>query len=91
MFNQVCACLDRIDHNKMLETATADDFISKKNLRYFSNDKTKLRESNKVTDSVYAEVNMSANNFIRIIKILLDFYKISYNEMQIYLREDRNA
>jgi hypothetical protein len=92
LFNQVCACLDRIDHSKMVETATADEFISpKKNLRYFSTDRTKLRESSKVTDSVYAEVNMPANGFIKVIRILLDFYIIPHNEMQIYLREDRNA
>jgi hypothetical protein len=92
LFNQVCACLDRIDHNKMLKTVTADEFISpKKNLRYFSNDKTELREFNKITDSVYAEVNMSANSFVKVIKILFDFYKIPYNEIKIYLREDRNA
>jgi hypothetical protein len=92
LFIQVCACLDRIDHNKMLKTVMADEFISpKKNLRYFSSDKTKLRESIKITDSVYAEVNMSANRFIKVIKILLDFYEILHTEMKIYLREDRNA
>jgi hypothetical protein len=92
LFNQVCACLDSIDHAKMLETVTADEFISaKKNLRYFSSDKTELREFTRITDSVYAEVNMSANSFIKVIKILLDFFKIPYNEMKIYLREDGNA
>jgi hypothetical protein len=92
LFNQVCACLDKIDHNKMLNTVTADEFISpRKNLRYFSNEKTKLREFSEITESVYAEVNMAANNFVKVIKILLDFYKIPYNEIKIYLREDRNA
>jgi hypothetical protein len=92
LFNQVCICLDKIDHNKMLESVKADEFISgRKDLRYFSSDKTKLREYIKITDSVYAECNMAANSFIKVIRILLDFYKIPYNEMTIYLREDRNA
>jgi hypothetical protein len=91
LFNQLCACLDKIDHNKMLQTATADEFISSvkhgKDLRYFSNNATELRESTKITDSVYAEVNMAANGFIKVIKILLDFYTIPYDEMKIYLRD----
>jgi hypothetical protein len=88
LFNQVCACLNKIDHSKMLKTVTADAFIShKKNLRYFSDNAVKLREASKITDSVYAEVNMSANSFIKVIKLLLNFYEISYNEMKIYLRD----
>jgi hypothetical protein len=91
LFNQLCACLDKIDHHKMLQTTTADAFISSvrhgKNLRYFSNDEMELRESSKITDSVYAEVNKSANNFIKVIKILLDFYNIPHAEMKIYLRD----
>jgi hypothetical protein len=91
LFNQLCACLDKIDHDKILQTAAADEFISSakhgKNLRYFSDDETELRESTKITDSVYAEVNMPANGFIKVIKILLDFYKIPYDEMKIYLRD----
>jgi hypothetical protein len=91
LFNQLCACLDKIDHNTMLQTTTADAFISSvkhgKNLRYFSDDETELRMPSKITDSVYAEVNKSANDFIRVITILLDFYKIPYDEMKIYLRD----
>jgi hypothetical protein len=50
-----------------------------------------LRVPYKITDTIYAEINLSAQNIVESITDLLDFYQIPQNSMIIYLREDRNA
>lgn len=45
----------------------------------------------KITDSVFAEANLSANNIRDNIVKLLKTFSIPTKEMKIYLREDRDA
>lgn len=37
----------------------------------------------RVTDDIVAETNLNANDLVKRIKILLDFYKISYDDIEI--------
>jgi hypothetical protein len=88
---QVCACLIALDSKKFDQTPTSQDFISTRGNKRFSEDPKELRSSVKITDIIYAEVNLSAQNIVESIVDLLAFYQIPQKSMIIYLREDRNA
>jgi hypothetical protein len=91
VYMQVCACLIALDSKKFAQTPTSQDFISNRGNKRFSEDPKELRSSAKITDTIYAEVNLSAQNIVESIADLLEFYQIPQGSMIIYLREDRNA
>lgn len=44
-----------------------------------------------VGDKVYSEINLSANSLRDVIRKLLVAFEISETDLQLYLREDRDA
>ena len=60
--------------------------FSKSGSRYFSVDFSKVRENKRIMDNFYIETNLSANDFVRLIGEVLDFFKISRNKFEIYLQ-----
>jgi hypothetical protein len=91
VYMQVCACLIALDSQKFAKTLTSQDFISNRGNKRFSENPKELRAPYKITNTIYAEINLSAQNIVESIADLLDFYQIPQNSMVIYLREDRNA
>lgn len=67
------------------------DHITNRGNHYFSKDSDQLSEAMEIADGVYADTHMSANSFRNSIKRLLDTYGIPGSELQIFLREDRDA
>ena len=68
-----------------------DSFISIRGNRLFSRNEELLRVPVKLEAGFYAEINLSANHIRNNIKLLLEYFKIDYRNMRIYLREDRDA
>lgn len=60
--------------------------FSKSGSRYFSVDFSKVRENKRIMDNFYIETNLSANDFVRLIGEVLDFFKISRDKFEIYLQ-----
>ncbi|MFP3043610.1 hypothetical protein LQZ19_17480 [Treponema primitia] len=91
VYMQVCACLIALDSKKFSKTLSSPEFISSRGNKRFSENPKELRSPYLITDTIYAEINLSAQMIVESIADLLDFYQISRDEMSLYLREDRNA
>lgn len=72
-------------------TLNEKKFISSRNNLSFSLDPSDLRVAEKIPGDFFAEINLSANGIIKNITALLKSFKIPYEEMKIFLREDRDA
>lgn len=77
-------------HNHFTKILTAKEFISNRGNKDFSKNKDDLRKAQPVTDGIYAETNLSANQIRDRIKKLLDYFQIDKKQFVIYLKEDRD-
>lgn len=91
VYELVCRLL--ADKNLKLFAALPknSDYTSNRGNSIFATKPDNLRLAMKITDSVFAEANLSANNIRDNIVKLLKTFSISTKEMKIYLREDRDA
>jgi len=74
VYTKIIDYLNNIDKYKIANLPNNPDFISNRNLKYFSDKESDLRVAKKVTNTIYAEVNLSANlikaNITRLLKLL---------------------
>ncbi len=66
-------------------------FVSSRGKRSFSRSGDDLRAPIRLGTNFYVEGNLSANNIRDNLKALLAHFGFTYQEMAVYLREDRDA
>lgn len=91
LYLHVLKILREKDPEKFSYLPKEERFISNHGNPLFSREKSKLRIEEEVAPEFYAEINLSANNIRDNIKALLDYFQIEPDNMQIFLREDRDA
>lgn len=91
LFELVCHNLRRRDEDLFEELPDNRVFVTKRDNTFFSRDPQHLRSASKLTDTVYAEVNLSANSLRNVMRDLLKTFGISTTDMMIYLRQDRDS
>lgn len=91
LYERVLEELHRIDTATFQTLATAEEFESSHGNRSFASSPEELRTPIQVDRDVYAEVHYSANDIARHIVRLLSYFDLSVDEVEIYLREDRDA
>ena len=79
------------DPERFMGLTEDPDFITNRNNHYFSRNPDELRSSFEIAEGFYAEVNLSANSITNLLEQLLAAHDISADNVQIFLREDRNA
>lgn len=65
--------------------------ISRRGNKMFTLDPHDLRLPLSLTNGIYAESNLSANQFRDNMKKLLDIFGLDPRELRVYLRQDRDA
>lgn len=91
LYIQFVACLAKKDPAKLKTLADNPDFISKQNKKYYSASQKELRKPGKVMNDFFVETNRSANDLMKLVIDLLNYFEIPLSNMTIYLRQDRNA
>lgn len=91
LYLQLCAHLQDMNSAKFASLDTDQDHISNRNNKYFSRRPEDLRGPQKCGPSMYAEMNLSANQIRDSIKRLLHTFRVNQSDITIYLREDRDA
>lgn len=84
IYTKVIGYLNNIDKYKIANLPNNPDFISNRNLKYFSTKENDLRLAKKVTNTIYAEVNLSANLIKANITRLLKLFNIDSTEISFY-------
>ena len=67
------------------------EYISKQNRKYYSASPKELRKPGKVINDFFVETNRNANDLMKSVIDLLNYFEIPLSNMTIYLRQDRNA
>jgi len=90
LLREVCDHLSDEHPDRFDEAAEADRFESDHGRRYFTREPDELRVPEEVTDGVYAEMNLSANDVASRIAELLDFldYEADAAEVRVETRND---
>ncbi|MCE5228549.1 hypothetical protein LLG95_02995 [bacterium] len=91
VYELVCQHLLVKNRRLMEQLPNNPDFESSRGNRSFAQDPGQLRSSMKITEKLYAEVNLSANSLRDNIRRLLKTFGILETEVIVYLREDRDA
>ena len=91
LYTRFCEALHRLDSGRFSGLPENEDHISSHGNSEFSRNRDDLREPVLIGDNVYAEGHNSANSFRNSIKGLLQTFQIPSGELQIFLREDRDA
>lgn len=91
LYTVVCVLLIQIDSDRFDKLPANPKFISSQGNPYFATDRSKLRVATSVTDTIFAETNLSANMIRDSIRRLLEEFSIDPSELKLYLRQDRNA
>ena len=87
---KVCQYLAKKDINKFKQLLTDQFFFSNRGKPTFSSDKARFTKSLEITDDIFTEGNCSANTFRDLLKKLLAFFEIPYEEFSVYFLEDKN-
>ena len=91
LYLHVLKILKEKDPERFSTLPNEERFISNRGNPLFSRERSKLRIEEKIGSEFYAEINLSANNIRDNIKSLLTYFQIDPENMQIFLREDRDA
>lgn len=73
--------------DKMKILSDNPHFYSKSGRIYFSSSEENLRKATWISDDFYVETNLSANAFIHLIALVLNFLKIPISKFEIYLKQ----
>jgi len=91
MYELVCRQLAALDPKRFAALPSSPLFLSKRGNCAFAADPGLLRASSKITDTVYAEVNLSANMLRDHMLRLLGAFRIPESDVIVYLRADLDA
>ena len=91
LYELVCQHLLRHESGRFHSLPENSDFISNRGHHNFTRDPEHLRSASLIGDGVYAEINLSANSIRDTMCRLLKAFDIREDQLQIFLREDRDA
>ena len=91
LYLNVLQVLNEKDSGRFSQLPDNENFVSTRGNNLFSRNKELLRAPAKLEAGFYAEINLSANQITKNIKILLEHFGFDYRNMKIYLREYRDA
>lgn len=91
LYTEFCRHLTTIDVARVVALPDNPLFRGKRGNTSFARDPGGLLSSQRIADGIYAEGNMSANSIRDMMKRLLNEFGIAYDEIKVYLREDRDA
>ena len=91
LYIQFCKHMANKDVSTFDTLPKKQELVSKQNKKYFATNKQDIRYPELITEKTYVELNLSANHFAKRMKEIFDVYKVSTNEITIYLQQDRNA
>lgn len=87
----VCRQLASSDRQRFVGLSGNPTLTSKQGKRWLSNNRSDLRLALDVSNGMYAECNLSANDTRKLIVRLLEAFGIAKDDCIVFLREDRGA
>lgn len=91
MYELVCRQLIARDLNRFQGLCDDPHFISNRGHHTVTREPNTLRKALEVGHGLFVESNLSANGVRDLIRRFLAAFEISSDEMQVFLREDRDA
>jgi len=91
LFELICQQLLRRDADRFRALPDNPDYITNRGHHSFTLNPDELRSSGLVGEDIHAEINLSANALRDCIFRLLTTFEIPTDDLQIFLREDRDA
>jgi len=91
LYELVCIALLSRDRELFVTLINHKKFVSSRGHRQFTTNPSELRSPSRLDDSLHTEINLSANGLRDVIRNLLTVYAIPRENLQIFLREDRDA
>jgi hypothetical protein len=91
LYELVCKQLIARDEGRFRDLENHPDFVSNRGHHTVTRDAATLRKPLAVSDGLYIEANLSANDIRDVIRRLLEVFEIPTDRMQIFLRQDRDA
>jgi hypothetical protein len=79
------------DSERLRSLCAVPGFITNRGNPTISTDSARLRKALEVREGLYVESNLSANGIRDMLRRILDASGISSEQLQIYLRQDRDA
>lgn len=90
-YELVCRQLFERDADRFRALENHPDFVSNRGNRTVTRDERALRKSLAIDADLFIEANLSANSIRDVVRRLLAAFEISTDQLQIYLRQDRDA
>lgn len=91
VYELICQHLLKLDAEAFEELPDHTDLISNRGHHQFTRDPELVRSATLIGAGLYSEINLSANALRDVIRKLLALFEIPESDLQIFLREDRNA
>lgn len=91
LYELVCRQLIARDEGRFRSLIDQPEFVSNRGHHTVTADAGSLRKALAVGGDLHIEANLSANGIRDVIQRLLDAFEIPVDQMQIYLRQDRDA
>lgn len=91
MLELVCQHLAQADARRFAGLASTPAFVSKQGNPWLSRNRDDLRMPLDVSNGLYAECNLSANDICKLILKLLEAFGIAEDDCIVFLREDKDA
>lgn len=91
LFELVCQQLLQRDRDRFHGLLEHADFISIRGNHGFSLEADHLRSAALIGEGIHAEVNLSANSIRDQLRKLLPVFEVPEEQLQIFLRQDRDA
>ncbi len=91
LYELACKQLFARDEALFRSLAEHPDFISNRGNHTVTTDDRSLRKPLAVSNDLFVESNLSANSICDVLRRLLEVFDIPVNQMQVFLRQDRDA
>lgn len=91
LYELLCQQLLKRDTQRFESLTDHADFITSRGHHQFTRDPSNVRSATLIGNGVHSEINLSANALRDVLRRLLAVYEIPEPELQLYLREDRDA
>ena len=91
LFELVCRQLHQRDPGRFVTLFESRDFISSHGHHIVTHDAQALRKALQIDNDLYIECNLSANGIRDMIRRLLVAFDVPSNQLQLFLRQDRDA
>lgn len=91
LYELACRQLFARDEGRFRSLIDHPEFVSNRGHHTVTTDASSLRKPLAVGGDLYIEANLSANSVRDVLRRLLDAFEIPTEQMQVYLRQDRDA